>query len=147
VGIRPTAKPPLTPKLTARPSAIGGWRLQAKEGEGASGTVFRATRADGTTCALKVARTAEDWVGREALILARAQRRWGPALLGAGRLANDAVGPGGEALAAGASWMATTWIEGEATRTTSGGRSPRSSLMVWDAGSTSSIVEVSATET
>jgi len=76
--------------------------------------VFRATRADGTTCALKVARTAEDWVGREALILARAQRRWGPALLGAGRLANDAVGPGGEALAAGASWMATTWIEGEA---------------------------------
>ncbi|OJY28727.1 MAG: hypothetical protein BGO98_07700 [Myxococcales bacterium 68-20] len=100
--------------MTARPSAIGGWRLQAKEGEGASGTVFRATRADGTTCALKVARTAEDWVGREALILARAQRRWGPALLGAGRLANDAVGPGGEALAAGASWMATTWIEGEA---------------------------------
>jgi transcriptional regulator with GAF, ATPase, and Fis domain/tetratricopeptide (TPR) repeat protein len=99
--------------LTAQPR-IEGWELGEKEGEGASGIVFRAARtSDGTLAALKVARTADGWVGREALLLARLQRRWGPALLDAGRLADDVVGPGNVALVAGASWMATTWVDGE----------------------------------
>ncbi|MBX3209529.1 MAG: hypothetical protein KF764_31130, partial [Labilithrix sp.] len=98
--------------MTARPR-VGAWTLDAKEGEGAGGIVFRAVGPDGAQAALKVARTG-DWVGRETLVLARAQRRWGPALLDAGRLGEDVVGPSGVALAAGASWMATTWIEGEA---------------------------------
>jgi len=109
VAIRTAA---LTPEL-ARP-AVGGWTLEAREGEGASGTVFRASRADGTRAALKVARSADGWTSREAALLARVQRRWGPALLDVGRLGGDVVAPSGIVLTSGATWMATTWIEGEA---------------------------------
>ncbi len=100
-----------TPKLTVR---VAGWTLTAKAGEGTSGIVFRAVRAsDGTEAALKIARNADAFVGRETLLLARVHRRWGPALLEAGQLAEDLVGPGGAELARGASWIATTWTEGE----------------------------------
>ncbi|MBX3216410.1 MAG: hypothetical protein KF850_30510 [Labilithrix sp.] len=91
---------------------VGDWTLEAKRGEGAGGIVFRAARSDGTSGAFKVARTG-DGVGREAFVLARAQRRWGPALLEAGRLDRELTWPGG-VLAAGASWMATTWVDGDA---------------------------------
>jgi transcriptional regulator with GAF, ATPase, and Fis domain len=74
--------------------------------------VFRASRDDGVVAALKVARTAwDEAASREAAILARAQRRWGPALIDAGRLASRVIADG-VALAAGASWTATTWTEG-----------------------------------
>lgn len=104
-----------TPELTVGPAAVvGGWALDSVAGEGASGTVFRASRADGMRAALKVARSAEDWIGREAALLARAQRRWGPALLDAGRLTSTVKAPSGIVLASGRSWIATSWIEGEA---------------------------------
>ncbi len=109
-----TAAP--TPELTVGPAGpeIGDWTLEAREGEGASGTVFRALRrADGARAALKVARVAGTWTSREAALLARAQRRWGPALLDAGRLDHEIAAPSGVVLARGAYWLATTWIEGE----------------------------------
>ncbi|MBX3259278.1 MAG: hypothetical protein KF782_06270 [Labilithrix sp.] len=92
---------------------VGGWTLEAKRGEGAGGIVFRAVRSDGIPGALKIAR-AGDGVGREALVLARAQRRWGPTLIEAGRLERELAGPDGSALPRGASWMATTWVDGDA---------------------------------
>ncbi|MDF2697803.1 MAG: Response regulator of zinc sigma-54-dependent two-component system, partial [Labilithrix sp.] len=66
----------------------------------------------GTVGALKLARTREGWVGRETLLLARLQRRWGPALLDAGRTA-ERVAAFGIELPAGASWMVTSWVEGK----------------------------------
>jgi serine/threonine protein kinase len=96
------------------PARLKGWTLLAKEGEGSSGIVFRASRGDGTLAALKVARTADAWVGREIGILARLGRRWGPELVEAGRVDERVVGPDGAVLARGAAWMATTWIDGEA---------------------------------
>ncbi|HVH47221.1 MAG TPA: lipopolysaccharide kinase InaA family protein, partial [Labilithrix sp.] len=92
---------------------VGGWALHSKEGEGSSGTVFRASRADGATAAIKIARTAAPAGRRETLLLARAQRRWGPALLGAGHLASQLLGPDGVVLASGAWWSATTWMDGD----------------------------------
>lgn len=99
---------------------VGGWTLISKKGEGATGIVFRASRRDGIEAALKIARTesSEDpsspsaWIGREMAMVACARRRWGPTLLDAGRVTEPIVLAGEQLLAAGASWMATSWIEG-----------------------------------
>ncbi|HVJ91427.1 MAG TPA: hypothetical protein VM580_16605, partial [Labilithrix sp.] len=88
--------------------------LRSKEGEGASGTVFRATHDDGRVAAVKIARSPKAWAARETAFVARVQRRWGPALLDSGRLSGRIVAPDGVVLASGAAWMAVTWTEGSA---------------------------------
>ena len=66
----------------------GGWERLERVGEGASAVVWRARHPErGQLVALKVARpepAARDAVAREALLLARVGRRWGPALVDAG---------------------------------------------------------------
>ncbi len=68
--------------------AVPGWKVLARRGEGASSVVWGAERVDdGALGALKVARdsaAARQAVSREAGLLARVARRWGPALLEAG---------------------------------------------------------------
>ncbi len=63
--------------------------------------------------ALKVAKGEGGWVGREAGVLARLERRWGPALLDCG-----SVPEGIEGLTHGAQFVATTWVEGTPLDTT-----------------------------
>src|SRR5216110_2289906 len=85
-------------------SALAGLPFEAEEvaGEGASAVVWRAREpASGRVVAVKVARSAAIGIV-EAEIVARVARRWGPELLGAGRLAS------GEA------YVATAWEPGEA---------------------------------
>ncbi len=57
---------------------------------------------------MKIARTDKSWLGREAALLARLGRRWGPALLDAGRVPDGLPG-----LRSGAPFVATTWVPGE----------------------------------
>jgi serine/threonine protein kinase len=95
--------------------AVGGWSLLARAGEGTSGVVFEVARGD-ERGALKVARALGTALERERLTLARAQRRWGPALLDAGRLTEDVVAPGDTTLARGSAWMVTRWTDGEPLR-------------------------------
>ena len=106
--VRPSTSAVATPELT-----VGGWTLHERVGSGSSGAVFRGTRR-GTVAAVKVGHVQAGGVGREAAILARAQRRWGPALLDAGWLSKDLVAPDGGVLAGGCGWMATTWTDGTA---------------------------------
>jgi len=94
------------PKLAHGPSRFG-WRLLEVAGEGATSTVWRAER-DGIVAALKVAKEDDGWVGREAAVLAGLQRRWGPALLDAGRVPEGTTG-----LRGGARFVATDWVDGE----------------------------------
>ena len=94
----------LTPELAPFP-----WRVVERVGEGATSTVWRAQgEATDVVAALKVASDDEAWVGREAALLASLHRRWGPALLDAGR-----VPAGVPSLRAGARYVATTWTAGE----------------------------------
>jgi len=78
---------------------LGGWERLAAVGQGATATVWRArARAGGRLVALKVAKAdaaAREAVAREAALLARVARRWGPAIV-------DAA-PG---------LVATEWVEG-----------------------------------
>ena len=77
-------------------------------GEGSSATVWRARHApSGVLAALKVARSAEGDGLREAAVMARAGRRWGPRLLDVGF-----VPAGVGALPAGAWFVATEWTKG-----------------------------------
>ncbi len=100
------------PELAATPE-LAGWRILEKAGEGASGIVFRVARSnDGELGALKVAHGAEDFVDRERRVLARVQRRWGPALLDSGRLDVDLALTERVLLACGSSWMVSTWVDG-----------------------------------
>lgn len=89
---------PAASKL-AGPSAAA-WRALERVGEGATSAVWRAER-DGIVAALKVAKSDDGWVGREASVLAGMGRRWGPALLDCGRTAE------------GARFLATTWVDGQ----------------------------------
>src|ERR1700733_14399800 len=78
----------------------GAWRLLERIGEGSTSVVWRARHAsaEGRLAALKMAKEgpmAHEALAREALLLARVSRRWGPALLDAG--------PG---------FVATEWVEG-----------------------------------
>jgi serine/threonine-protein kinase PknK len=79
---------------------VGGvWRPLERVGEGATSVVWHARHTEtGVQVALKVAKpkagTAE--IGREAALLARVGRRWGPAIVDAG--------PG---------FLATEWLDGE----------------------------------
>ncbi|HLK35823.1 MAG TPA: protein kinase, partial [Polyangiaceae bacterium] len=77
------------------------WRLVERIGEGATCVVWRAEhRQTRSLAALKAARPgdgASELIAREAAILARVARRWGPALVDAG--------PG---------FLATQWVEGAA---------------------------------
>jgi serine/threonine-protein kinase PknK len=92
------------------------WRLEDLVGEGATARVYRAERG-GVEVALKVARDDEVWVGREAALLGGLGRRWGPALLDAGRVPAGAAG-----LRAGARYVATAWAPGEALEVALRGR-------------------------
>jgi transcriptional regulator with GAF, ATPase, and Fis domain len=80
-------------------SAASGWQLLERVGEGATAVVWRARhRSFEPLAALKRAKdglTAGDALAREARLLARVERRWGPALLDAG--------PG---------FVATAWVAG-----------------------------------
>src|SRR5215470_88933 len=71
-----------------------GWELVTRAGEGASAVVWKARRGE-TLAALKIGVEAL----REAEIVARAGRRWGPPVLDAGR-------------AAGEPFVALGWTEG-----------------------------------
>src|SRR5690349_827347 len=83
------------------------WDLEEIAGEGASAIVWRARdRASGHAVALKVAKRS-DALLREAEILARVVRRWGPALLAVGH-----VPPGLRELEEGALYVASEWAEG-----------------------------------
>jgi serine/threonine-protein kinase PknK len=76
----------------------GDWGRLEQAGEGASSVVWRARDPQGRVAALKVARPGEGLataLAREAALLARTGRRWGPALLDAG--------PG---------YLATEWVDG-----------------------------------
>ncbi|HEY3820732.1 MAG TPA: sigma 54-interacting transcriptional regulator [Polyangiaceae bacterium] len=81
----------------AEPRTAAAWEALERVGEGATSVVWRARRADGgQLAALKLAREDEasvHAVAREATLLARIGRRWGPALVdaGAGFLATDWV--------------------------------------------------------
>jgi serine/threonine-protein kinase PknK len=76
------------------------WKPLARAGAGATSVVWKARHEQtGQLVALKVARDeagAAEAVGREAALLARTGRRWGPSLIDAG--------PG---------YVATEWVEGE----------------------------------
>ncbi len=79
---------------------LGVWRLLERVGDGATSVVWRARHAsgDGRLAALKIAKEGAlgcEALAREASLLARVGRRWGPALLDAG--------PG---------FVATEWVEG-----------------------------------
>lgn len=91
----------------ASPKLAWKWGEIASAGAGASATVFRAEDEEGNVAALKVAMTADRWVLREAMLLARVGRRWGPALLDVGR-----VPEGVPSVRAGTPYLATTWIPG-----------------------------------
>jgi transcriptional regulator with GAF, ATPase, and Fis domain len=93
--------------LAARASGAFGWRLVELAGEGATSAVWRAEK-DGVVAALKVASSADGFVGREAVVLAGLQRRWGPALLDCGSVPDGASG-----LRPGARFVATDWVDGE----------------------------------
>src|SRR5687767_14810761 len=85
------------------------WIVRERVGAGASSIVFRATHATSpTVAALKVATGPGD-LRREAELLARLLRRWGPRLLDVGGLPADALG-----CARGACYLATEWVEGRA---------------------------------
>ena len=89
---------PMSDKL-ATPRAFPPWEPLERVGEGATSVVWRARHAEGgRLVALKVAR-ADDAsthaVAREATLMARVARRWGPALVDAG-----------------AGFLATEWIAG-----------------------------------
>ncbi|MDP9036822.1 MAG: protein kinase, partial [Myxococcota bacterium] len=82
-------------------AASAHWEIGARVGEGATSIVWRARHVEtGRAVALKVAKKeqpgASGGLVREALLLARVARRWGPELL--------AAGPG---------FVATEWLEGE----------------------------------
>ncbi len=89
------------------PSPHRWWSVGARVGEGATAVVHQA-ELDGTIAALKVARTDDAWLGREASLVASLGRRWGPSLLDAGRVPVGVTG-----LRAGARYIATTWAAGE----------------------------------
>jgi serine/threonine-protein kinase PknK len=102
--------------LALRPGrAVGLWELLERVGEGATAVVWRARRAalgpsPGQLAALKLARdtgAASEAIAREALLLARVERRWGPVLLDAG--------PG---------FVATGWVEGEPLDPAAAGEHP-----------------------
>ena len=77
------------------------WLSEGLAGKGASADVFRARhRAKGTFAALKIVRDAGIAFG-EASLLARLHRRWGPALLDAGRLDEHRA------------YLAVGWVDGE----------------------------------
>jgi transcriptional regulator with GAF, ATPase, and Fis domain/tetratricopeptide (TPR) repeat protein len=83
----------------AEPRSIPPWEALERVGEGATSVVWRARHVDGgQLVALKLARADEASgraVAREANLLARVGRRWGPALVDAG-----------------AGFLATEWIAG-----------------------------------
>src|SRR6516165_4385643 len=86
---------PMSDKLAAV------WEKKERVGEGATSVVWRAEQSGGAqVVALKLAKkdpVARDAIAREAMLLARVQRRWGPALVDAG--------PG---------FLAVEWTSGEA---------------------------------
>src|SRR5580698_6497943 len=102
------------PLRAASPLAPGAfaWVVEERVGEGTSGEVWRARqRSSGELAALKVSRGGDGDMLREASVLARAQRRWGPRLLDVGIVPDSR--DGAVALPPGARFVATTWAEGK----------------------------------
>ncbi len=84
------------------------WVLLDPVGEGRGGVVFKARhRETGILAALKVDRIDPAVALREAALIARVARRWGPKLLDLG-----VVPEGGGPLPSGSRFLATEWIEG-----------------------------------
>src|SRR5258708_4080818 len=85
------------------------WELEAIAGEGESAIVWRGREsATGRAVAIKIAKRA-DALLHEAEIVARVERRWGPKVLGAGRM------PSGVRQAhAGAPYVVSEWALGAA---------------------------------
>ena len=102
----PPAHPAAPPGGEARKP--WAWRALAPAGRGATATVHRAERSDGVVAALKVALAEDAWLGHEAALVASLGRRWGPALLDAGRVPEGVAG-----LRPGAQYVATTWAPGD----------------------------------
>ena len=90
----------LSYELASGPRGAPPWRLLERAGQGATSTVWKAQHErTGQLVAFKVAReevVAAEAVVREAVLLARTQRRWGPMIVDAG--------PG---------FVATEWVVGE----------------------------------
>src|SRR5580692_5130493 len=99
---------PMSDKLATAPSAPP-WQALERIGDGATSVVWRARHEErGTIVALKLGRPdAGEALAREATLLARVGRRWGPALVDAGR-----------------DFLATEWVDGSALdpRTSKGDR-------------------------
>jgi transcriptional regulator with GAF, ATPase, and Fis domain/tetratricopeptide (TPR) repeat protein len=77
-----------------------GWQRLERAGQGTTSEVWKARHPDGRIVALKTALSgsgSEETLGREAALLARTARRWGPALVDASR-----------------GWLAIEWVEGAA---------------------------------
>jgi serine/threonine-protein kinase PknK len=98
----------MSDKLATAPSAPP-WQALERIGDGATSVVWRARHEErGTIVALKLGRPdAGEALAREATLLARVGRRWGPALVDAGR-----------------DFLATEWVDGSALdpRTSKGDR-------------------------
>ena len=88
---------------TATALAAAGWEILERAGDGASATVWRARRADGRIAAIKMGDRGAIAL-REAELVARVGRRWGPEALDAGRVG-------------GAAFVALEWTEGEVLET------------------------------
>ncbi|MGD0674587.1 MAG: sigma 54-interacting transcriptional regulator [Polyangiaceae bacterium] len=89
---------PTTQEL-APPPPVGAWQPLASAGQGAAAVVWRARHVrTGCVGALKIARGPDAILAlaREAAVLARVARRWGPALVDAGH-----------------GFIVTEWVEGE----------------------------------
>jgi len=96
-ALAPGVLGPVSDKLAT--PRIGPWQCLERVGEGSAGVVWRARHgATREIVALKIAKdhpANAEAIAREAALLARVARRWGPALID--------VGPG---------YVATEWIEG-----------------------------------
>jgi hypothetical protein len=93
----------------ASPTLALPWDLDAIAGVGESAIVWSAhEHTSKRAVALKIAKRPDALV-HEAELLARIDRRWGPALLAAGRMPE-----GVRDVVAGAPYVVTDWVEGEA---------------------------------
>jgi serine/threonine-protein kinase PknK len=87
------------------------WELEERAGEGATAVVWRARdRATGDPVAIKIARGG-DALLHEAELVARVGWRWGPSVVGAGRLPAALGG-----MPAGAAYVVTEWADGASLR-------------------------------
>ena len=95
--------------LSASLAGAFDWIVEGRVGEGTAATVWRARhRRSDVVAALKVAKGPPEIALREAALVSRAFRRWGPRLLEVG-----VVPPGTALLPAGTHYLAIEWVDGE----------------------------------